>query len=101
MKALTYAGTGLAVVLMLGGPAVAQNTGNAPGNTSGPATGGNVKPSTAVQKDNPAGQMAAGPHGGAGQTAAGSMGAGAPGMAAKPGSEAGPAPKSGSKKPAE
>ena len=97
MKMATGAAAGLAAALLLGVPAMAQNTSGSAGSTSGPAAGGNVAPSTAVQKENPAGQMGAGQHQGAGQ-ASGAMGAGAPGMAAKPGSEAGPAP---TKKPAD
>ena len=54
-------------------------------NTSGPATGGNVQPSTAVQKGNTSGQ------GTTGQTGATGTAAGAPGAEAKPGTEAGPA----------
>jgi hypothetical protein len=98
MKALTYAGAGLAAVLLLATPAMAQTSGGAStGHTSGPAAGGNVTPSTAVQKDNPAGQTGAGQQGGAGSSSGSAMGAGAPGVAAKPGSEAGPATKAPSK----
>ena len=63
----------------LGQFALAQNTGNAPGagpgNTSGPAVGTDVQPSTAIQKD------------GGGDA---SNAAGAPGVEGKPGSESGP-----------
>ena len=95
MKSLTGAAAGLAVALLLSVPAFAQNTGGATGSSSGPAAGGNVAPSTAVQKQNQTGQMGAGQHGASGQAAGGAMGAGAPGVAAKPGAEGGPAPKSG------
>ena len=71
----------------VGSAVQAQQTGTpSSGNTSGPATGGNVQPSTAVQKDNPQA------HTGAPTTAAG-----APGATAKPGTEAGPAAKPASK----
>jgi hypothetical protein len=62
--------------------ALAQNTGTAPGagsgNTSGPAVGTDVQPSTAIQKD---------------QTGRSSTGGGAPGVEGKPGSESGPLPQ--------
>ncbi len=37
--------------LFLGGVAIAQNSNQNMGDTSGPATGGNVNPSTAIQKN--------------------------------------------------
>ena len=72
----------------LGQFALAQNTGNAPGagpgNTSGPAVGKDVQPSTAIQKETG--------RSGAGDGDA-SNAAGAPGVEGKPGSESGPLPK--------
>jgi hypothetical protein len=66
----------------LGQFVLAQNAGNAPGagsgNTSGPAVGTDVQPSTAIQKD---------------QTGRSSAGGGAPGVEGKPGSESGPLPQ--------
>ena len=96
MKASTYAGAALVAVL-LAGPAMAQQTGESTGQTSGPAAGGNVTPSTATQKHKSTHtgashhtHMSSGHQGTAGGSA---MGAGAPGVEAKPGSEGGPAPK--------
>jgi hypothetical protein len=51
-----------------------------PGSTTGPAAGGNVEPSTTIQKEN---------SGASGAPAA----AGSPGVEAKPGSEGGKAPE--------
>jgi hypothetical protein len=101
MKALTGPVLGFAAALLLAFPAMAQNTSGSGGSTTGPATGGNVAPSTAVQKENPASTAGAGHQGSTGQATGGAMGAGAPGMAAKPGSEGGPSPKSGVKRPGE
>jgi hypothetical protein len=81
--------------LSLGQFALAQNTGNAPGvgpgNTSGPAVGTDVQPSTAIQKDQ-TGRSSAG--GGDASNAAG-----APGVEGKPGSESGPLPQDRSSQP--
>ncbi len=63
--------------LLLGGLAFAQQSGN----TSGPSSGTNVQPSTAIQKENSAGK---------GDTPSG---AGAPGVEGKPGSKSGPSPQ--------
>jgi hypothetical protein len=73
------------------GSAVQAQQAGSSGSTSGPAAGGNVQPSTAVQKDNMQSQ-GAGAHTGAPATAAG-----APGATARPGTEAGPAAKPASK----
>lgn len=62
------------LLLLLAGAALAQE----PGNTSGPASGTNVKPSTAIQKENP------GPPGSPNA-------AGAPGVEGKPGVQGGQA----------
>jgi len=82
--------------LLSAGPlalAAESTTGAAAGNTSGPAAGSTVMPSTAVQKQNTMGATdkshAQSPRT---QAEAGGMAAGAPGMTAKPGTEAGPAP---------
>jgi hypothetical protein len=79
----------------LGQFALAQSTGNAPGaagpgNTSGPAVGTDVQPSTAIQKD----QTGSGAGGGDASNAAG-----APGVEGKPGSESGPLPQDRSSQP--
>jgi hypothetical protein len=67
----------------LGQFALAGNTpGAGPGNTSGPAAGTDVQPSTAIQKDQ------TGPGGGNTSNAAG-----APGVEGKPGSESGALPQ--------
>lgn len=66
------------VSLLISGIAVAQDSGN----TSGPASGTNVQPSTSIQKQN-TGRSSAG--GGDSSNAAG-----APGVEGKPGSESGP-----------
>ena len=58
------------------------------GRTSGPAAGSNVKPSTAMP-ENQSGTSTE-----ATQMHPGGVAAGAPGAKAKPGTEAGPAPKS-------
>ena len=80
--------------LFLGQFALAQNTGNAPGaepgNTSGPASGRDVQPSTAIQKET--GRSGAG--GGDASNAAG-----APGVEGKPGSESGPMPQDRTSQP--
>ncbi len=79
----------------LGQFALAQNTGNAPGaglgNTSGPAVGKDVQPSTAIQKDQTGGSGAAGGDA--------SNAAGAPGVEGKPGSESGPLPQDRTSQP--
>ena len=81
--------------LALGQFALAQNTGNAPragtGNTSGPATGTDVQPSTAIQKGE-SGHSSVG--GGDASNAAG-----APGVEGKPGSESGPLPQNRTSQP--
>jgi hypothetical protein len=61
--------------LLAGGVAFAQQ----PGSTSGPASGTNVEPSTAVQKTNP-------------RVRGSSTAAGAPGIEAHPGTEGGRGP---------
>ena len=71
------------ISLLVGGIAVAGQ----PGDTSGPAAGKNVEPSTAVQKDE--GRSTTG-----GQDLRGSPNAaGAPGVEGKPGSESGADPQ--------
>jgi hypothetical protein len=78
----------------LGQFALAQNTGNAPGagpgNTSGPAVGTHVQPSTAIQKET--GRSGAG--GGDASNAAG-----APAVEGKPGSESGQLPQDRTSQP--
>jgi hypothetical protein len=82
IKAIIAGSTALAVVaLSLGGSAAIAQT---QGTTSGPATGGNVQPSAATQKQNPA--AADDP------AKAGSVATGAAGVTAHPGAEAGPPP---------
>jgi hypothetical protein len=81
--------------LSLGQYALAQGAGNAPaagsGNTSGPAVGTDVRPSTAIQKDQ-TGRSSEG-RGDA------SNAAGAPGVEGKPGSESGPLPQDRASQP--
>jgi hypothetical protein len=67
--------------LLASGVAFAQQAGN----TSGPATGNNVEPSTAIQKNNSAGS-------GSQDQGASAAAAGAPGAEAKPGTEGGHVP---------
>jgi hypothetical protein len=66
--------------LLASGVAFAQQAGN----TSGPAAGTNVEPSTAIQKDNSAGSGS--------QDQGSGAAAGAPGAEAKPGTEGGRVP---------
>jgi hypothetical protein len=76
-----FLGATMSASIALGSTAMAQQ-----GTTSGPASGRATEPSTAVQKQNPSAQ-------GTGTEAAqGAMGAGAPGVSARPGTEAGPPP---------
>jgi hypothetical protein len=67
--------------LFLAGAAFAQ----APGNTSGPASGDSVKPSTAIQKENSGRFSASG-----GAPVGSPNAAGAPGAEGKPGAQSGP-----------
>jgi hypothetical protein len=75
-------------------PALNKDTGRAPpsavteatGQTSGPAAGTNVRPPTATQKENPAARGPGAPAGAAGPS---SVAAGAPGVEAKRGTQAG------------
>ena len=93
MKISHYmAGAAAMALLALGPGAMAQqgSTSGQPGSTSGPAAGSPVQPSTAVQKQTPG----AAPQGMTGaQAQQGGVGAGAPGVTAKPGTEGGPAPR--------
>jgi len=82
--------------LMLGGVAIAQTSNdmqmnkNAPGassDTSGPATGGNVTPSTNVQKNRSSSD----------DSKIAPAGGGAPGVEAHPGPQSGPTPDKGMK----
>src|SRR4051812_41982585 len=95
MKMSGYiAGAAAMALVALGPNAIAQQgpTPGQPGTTTGPAAGSTVQPSTAVQKETPA----AGSRGTAGtQAQQGGMSAGAPGVTAQPGTEAGPARRSG------
>lgn len=70
------------LALFLAGPAFAQ----APGNTSGPASGDNVKPSTAIQKENTGRSSAS-----EGAPVGSPNAAGAPGAEGKPGAQSGAA----------
>lgn len=70
----------VAAYLLSVAPCFAQSAGGAPGDTSGPAAGKAVEPSTAVQKTNP--HMEPGEASGAS--------AGSPGVEGLPGSESGP-----------
>jgi len=80
--------------LLLGGAAIAQSSNemnkNAPGmqgDTSGPAGGGNVTPSTSIQKN----------HRSSSDSKTAPVGGGAPGIEGQPGAENGPAPQKGMK----
>ena len=83
----------LIAVLAFGPPALAQQQN---GVTSGPAVGTAVVPSTTAQKQNPA--IPAGSGRSDTATQQGAAGVGAPGAAAKSGSEGGPSPGPGSGK---
>lgn len=80
---------GAAAALLAIGPAAMAQPGPAKGNTSGPATGSTVVPSTAVQKNN---SMAGTSGTNDNPSLKGSLAAGAPGVAAKRGSESGKEP---------
>ena len=80
MTRILASGAAFGLALGLASSAFAQGA-----NTSGPATGGNVQPSTAVQKDNPSAQNTGG-------TTAPATAAGAPGTEARPGTQGGAAP---------
>lgn len=68
------------------------------GSTSGPAAGSPVKPGTAAQKENMAGQSGTSQSSGT-QAAGGAVGAGAPGVTAKPDTQGGPSAKEASGMP--
>jgi hypothetical protein len=72
------------LLLFFGGLAFAQQ----PGSTTGPASGKNVEPSTAIQKENTGRPSAAGE-----ELQGYPNAAGAPGVEGKPGAESGAAPK--------
>lgn len=86
------AGGILAACLAFGPPALAQQQGV----TSGPAVGTAVVPSTTAQKQDPA--LPAGTGQSDPGLQRGAVGVGAPGVAAKSGSEGGPSPGPGSGK---
>jgi hypothetical protein len=73
--------------LFLGGVAVAQTANQDMGNTSGPTTGGNVSPSTEMQKNRSSAK------GTEMNTGAGAAGVEAPGVQGPAGSKAGPTKK--------
>jgi len=91
---LYIAGGMLVASLAFGASALAQQQG---GVTSGPAVGTAVVPSTAAQKQNPANPAGSGQSDATGAQH-GATGVGAPGVAAKSGSEGGPSPGPGSGK---
>jgi hypothetical protein len=77
-------GAAATVVVLIGSVSMAQQ-----GTTTGPATGADVAPSTAVQKQNPAtSTQSVGEQAKEGATAAG-----APGVTADPGTQGGPPPQ--------
>ncbi len=84
----------LVVSLAFAAPALAQQKS---GVTSGPAVGTTVVPSTTAQKQNPANPAEPAQSNNA-STQQGATGVGAPGAAAKSGSEGGPSPGPGSGK---
>jgi len=91
------AGAAATALLVFGSAVFAQ------GSTSGPATGTNVEPSTATQKQNAANPPQAGSQGAGqgsgGAATGGAVSAGAPGASAQPGTEGGPAPQRGASQP--
>lgn len=91
------AGGVLLASLAFGQPVLAQQNQQQRGSTTGPAVGTPVLPSTAVQKDNPAATAGSGGSGAA-AVQPGAVGVGAPGVAAKPGSEGGSSSAPGSGK---
>ena len=92
MNMRTYiAGAAATGLLVFGPTAMAQQ-----GSTSGPATGGNVEPSTATQKQTPTGEGST--QGAQGVSGGGAVSAGAPGSPAKSGVQGGP-PRQDSSKP--
>ena len=83
------AGLAATMLVVLGTAATAQTAGS----TSGPAAGSSVVPNTAVEKENPA-NPASGDQAKEGVSPGAAAGAGAPGSAAKEGTQGGPAPGS-------
>ena len=88
MTRIVVSGAILSLALGISSAALAQQS-----STSGPATGGNVQPSTAVQKENTQAQST----GSAGGSSAPATASGAAGAEGKPGTEAGPAARQPSK----
>jgi hypothetical protein len=83
MRAKTIlTGAAVASALVIGSAAWAQQTGGA-GSTTGPAAGGNVQPSTAIQKENTGGPD------GRSATSAPTAAGGAAGVEGKPGNKSG------------
>jgi hypothetical protein len=78
IRSFRYASGFFVLSSFLGGMAFAQQAGN----TSGPASGTDVQPSTAIQKET-----------GRSSVSGPSTGAGAPGVEGKPGAESGRAPQ--------
>ncbi len=92
-RVMQAAGSVLIASLAFGAPVLAQQQN---GITSGPAVGTPVVPSTTAQKQNPAGPASSGKSDAGLQQ--GAVGVGAPGVAAKSGSEGGSSPGPGSGK---
>lgn len=90
---VAYAAGGILIAALASGPPALAQQQN--GNTSGPAVGTPVVPSTAAQKQNPAIPTGSGQSDAS--TQQGAAGVGAPGVAAKSGSQGGssPGPNSG------
>jgi hypothetical protein len=74
--------------LFLGGAAIAQTSTQSPGDTSGPAAGGNINPSTAVQKNRSSSKEM-----NMNNNTSAPASAGAPGVEGPAGSENGAAPQ--------
>jgi len=80
------------IVILASGPAFAQQ--HSPGSTTGPATGGDVEPSTAIQKQNPSIPNA----GKQKESGVSGTSAGAPAIEGRPDTQSGKAP-AGKEKP--
>ena len=97
MRVRSYIASAAATALLaVGSAALAQ------GSTTGPATGGNVEPSTATQKQNPANPAGGGAAAGQGTenvSGGGAVSAGAPGSPARAGTQGGPPPQQGTSAP--
>ena len=88
MRSCLLRGSFVLLALVISFPSLAQQQQQS--NTSGPAAGTNVQPSTAVQKEN---EQQRSQSGTTAQQPAGNVAGGAPGAEAKPGTEGGQPPR--------